>query len=174
MNKQLLDKLLVGGHKNTTGLVNEIVESILDDRSQLNDLFECVYNEDAWVRMRAIDAFEKICRQHLDWITPYINRIQQDLATSTQASIQWHIAEIYIQVDLTPKQKQNATAWLKQKLQTTEIDWIVAANCMKALTHFVRTEDVDKSEFVALLQVQRNHTSNAVIKKANKLLKEYS
>jgi hypothetical protein len=53
----------------------------------------------------APDALEKVCRQHPDWLEAFIDRFSNDLATSTQPSIQWHLAQIYREVDLTPAQK---------------------------------------------------------------------
>lgn len=174
MNTNFASMLAVDGKKNSLGLVNDVIGIILKDQSGLEELYETVFHEDAWVRMRAIDAFEKICREHPEWIAPYVDRIQRDLAVSSQASIQWHIAQIYEQVDLNERQKTEAIEWLKAKLSTTEVDWIVAANCMKALAYFTRKGDFKKHELAVLLKVQAGHKSNAIVKRSQKLLQEFS
>lgn len=174
MTGKIADMLLVGGHANSLGKVHEVIELVLDDRLRLNELYDCMFNEDAWVRMRAADAIEKICRQHPDWLLPYIDKISANLATSSQASIQWHLAQIYAQVDLTPKQKRFAINWLQQLLSTKDIDWIVAANAMDTLVQFTKDGSFSSAKMVALLKVQQQHKSNAVIRRADKLLADLS
>lgn len=161
-----------GGKANSLGRAQEVIEIVLLDKHHLEELYKCLFNENAWVRMRAIDSVEKICRVHPDWIEPYLDRIAKDLASSTQPSIQWHLAEIYRQVDLTPSQKKFAIGWLKERLSSSQADWIVAANSMGTMAQFVRDGSVPKSDFRPLLEIQSRHKSNAVVKRANKLLGE--
>ena len=174
MNQTFASMLAEDGKKNSLGRVNDVIELVLDDKMRLEELYHSIFHDDAWVRMRAIDAFEKICREHPEWIKPYIIRIQDELSGSTQASIKWHIAQNYAQVELTDFQKSNAVSWLKKQVVTTEVDWIVSANCMESLAHFVRNGDANKSDLIAVAQVQLGHKSNAVTKRARKLLSEFS
>ncbi|HSX29276.1 MAG TPA: hypothetical protein VLE73_01820 [Candidatus Saccharimonadales bacterium] len=174
MTEEFTEMLLVGGHANSLGKVNEVIELVMLDKSRLDELYSCLFNEDAWVRMRAADALEKICRQHREWLLPYIDKFQDELATSTQPSIQWHLAQIYRQVDLTPKQKQAAIQWLKQVLSTKDADWIVAANAMDTLAQFTKDGSVSAAELMPLFKIQQKHKSNAVIKRATKLMTELS
>lgn len=174
MNTPFVEILTEGGHKNSLGRVDEVIATVLSDNSRLEELYDAVFDDDAWVRMRAIDAFEKICREHPEWIEPYIDRIQKELSGHPQPSIQWHLAQIYAQVQLSETQKKRAIDWLKALLSTTDIDWIVAANSMKTLAHFTRQGDVTTQELIALLEVQLRHKSNAVIKRAQKFLAEFS
>lgn len=174
MTKKFIEMLETGGHANSLGRVNEVVELVLRDKSRLSELCNCLLNEDAWVRMRAADALEKICRQHPDWLLPYIDRLQDELSSSTQPSIQWHVAQIYSQVDLTPTQKHAAIKWLKHVLSTKDVDWIVAANVMTTLSQFTRDGSFSVAEIIPLLKIQQKHKSKAVVKRANKLLTELS
>ena len=98
--------LIEGGKTNSLGRVNEVIEIVLQDKSRLEELYSCLFNDDAWVRMRAVDAIEKVCRVSPDWLEPYIDRFLDELAVSTQPSIQWHLAEIFGEVDLTGPQKE--------------------------------------------------------------------
>lgn len=167
--------LLVGGKSNSLGRVNEVIGKVLKDKTLLDELYGCMFSEDPWVRMRAADAFEKVCREHPEWIEPYIDRIQVELSDARQQpSIQWHLAQIYQQVRLTTEQKQNALSWLAELLSSNEIDWIVAANSMKALVYFTQNGDYSRDALVGLLRVQLNHKSNSVVKKANEFLSDFS
>jgi hypothetical protein len=166
--------LAVGGKSNSLGKVGEVVELVLHNRSRIDELYGCLFDEDAWIRMRAADALEKVCREHPDWLLPYIDRLSGKLAASTQPSIQWHLAQIYGQIDLTSKQKSFAIRWLKNLLSTEEVDWIVAANAMDTLARFIRDDSLPVAELIPLLKIQQKHKSSAVVKRANKLLTELS
>ncbi len=172
MAESFAEMLAVGGKSNSLGRVNEVIEIVLQDKSRLDELYECLFNEDAWIRMRAADGIEKAARVHPNWLEPYIDRISKDLAPSTQPSIQWHIAQIYGQVTLTAGQKRFAINWLKGLLSSPQTDWIVAANSMDTLAQFVRDGSVSKSDFRKLLQIQCQHKSRSVVRRANKLLSE--
>ncbi len=174
MSGNFLEMLAVGGKSNSLGKVNEVIGLVLDDKSRLNELYDCVFDEDAWIRMRAADALEKICRQHPDWLQPYIDRLSAELATSSQPSLQWHLAQIYSQVELTNEQKRFAMSWLKSLLSTKEVDWIVSANAIDTLAQFTRDGSFPTVEMTSLLKIQQQHKSNAVIKRASKLLSELS
>lgn len=162
---------MIGGHANSLGKTEEVVQQVLADESLLEELYRCMFSQDAWVRMRAADAFEKVCREHSEWIERYVDRIQRELYDDAQqASIKWHIAQIYQQVSLTPKQKKAAIHWLIAQVSTVDVDWIVSANVMETLVYFVKSGDIAKDDVHRLLKIQTCHTSNAVTKKANKLI----
>jgi hypothetical protein len=172
MIQNFTDMLHTGGHANSLGRVPDVIELVLQDKSRLGELYGCLFAPDAWVRMRAADALEKICRQHPDWLLPYISRMQTELADTTQASFQWHMAQIYAQVSLSPKQKEMAIQWLKGLIATLDVDWIVAANTMDTLAQFTKDGSVAKPDFIALLKVQQHHSSKAVVRRATKWLEE--
>jgi hypothetical protein len=173
MNGNFVEMLAFGGKSNSLGRVNEVIELVILDESRLGELYNCLFNEDAWIRMRAADALEKICRKHPDWLLPYIDRFHDELAKSSQASIQWHLAQIYRQVDLTSEQKNFVINWLKQLLSSNKTDWIVTANAMDTLAYFVKDGSVPVSELNALLKIQRQHKSKSVVRRANKLLENF-
>ena len=164
--------LAFGGKSNSLGRVNEVMDLVRADRSRLNELYECLFDDDAWTRMRAADAFEKVCREHPNWLMPFVSRFRTELAVSKQPSIQWHLAQIYGQVELTEEQRSFAIQWLKQLISQKEVDWIVAANAMNTLSQFRRKGYLSSAELVAPLKVQQSHKSQAVVKRANKLLSE--
>lgn len=172
MHESFVTMLAVGGKSNSLGRVDEVIELVLQDKDRFRELYDCLFDDNAWIRMRAADAIEKICRQHSEWLVPYIDRFASELAMSTQPSIQWHLAQIYSQVDLTDHQKHVAIEWLKQLLSHKEVDWIVAANAMDTLVQFTKDGSFSDVEMIALLEIQQTHKSNAIIKRANKYLAE--
>lgn len=174
MTKQNFEEVFtIGGKSNSLGKTGEVIEQVLSDKSLLPELYSCMFNSDPWVRMRAADAFEKICRAHPEWITPYIEKLQSDLSgPHEQPSIKWHLAQIYEQVPLTDQQKEHALNWLTTQLSSTKTDWIVVANCMKTLLYFAKNGDYDASKLLEFLRLQTHHHSKSVVKKANKYIDE--
>jgi hypothetical protein len=158
--------LTVGGKTNSLGLAGEVIKSVYSDPSRLEELFDCIFADNAWVRMRAIDSFEKIIKEKPEWVQPYLDRIFNNLTQSSQPSIQWHLAQLFSEVQLTDKQRDRAIAWLKNKIKTTDIDWIVSVNVMKALVYFHQDGAVTTSDLKYLLKTQESHTSKSVRKKA--------
>lgn len=174
MEETFAELFAVGGKSNSLGRANEVIDVVLSDKNRLEELYDCLFDKDAWIRMRAIDSLEKICRVHPEWLAPYVDRLQDELAPSTQPSIQWHLAEMFGEIELNDRQKHLAINWLKRVLSRPDVDWIVAANAMKTLAHFTKDRSFPKSQMVLLLKIQQNHKSNAVVKRANKLLAELS
>ncbi len=173
MNKKFAEMLAVGGKSNSLGRADEVINLVLNNPSRLDELYNCLFEDDAWLRMRAVDSMEKVCRVHPEWLKPYVDRFFKELSSNTQPSIQWHLAQMYKEIKLSNAQKRSAIDWLKKLLSSKDVDWIVAANAMDTLAQFARDGSVHISEFVALLKVQQKHNSKAVVKRATKLLDEF-
>lgn len=170
MTEKFADMLLVGEHRNSLGRAGEVVQIVLSDKSRLDELYDCLYGDDAWVRMRAADALEKVCRAHPEWVASYIDRLFALVATTDQPSILWHMAQILGEVALAPPQKQQAIRWLVSQLDSTDVDWIVAANCMDTLQKFRQDGSFAVEDFIPLLHRQQQHHSKAVVRRATKIL----
>lgn len=167
-----VDILAAGGKTNSLGRSAEVLEAVLGNHDRLPELYDCLFADDAWVRMRAADCLEKVCRQHPEWIEPYVDRMFSELAASTQPSIQWHLAQIFAQVKLTHSQREKAVKWLKNTLAAPTVDWIVAVNVMKTLLQFQRADLVTSGDIVPLFELQQQHKSNTVRKKSAQFLHE--
>lgn len=164
--------LMAGGHANSLGRANEVLAAVESSPLRMDELFSCITAEDAWVRMRAIDTFEKLVRNNPGLAGPYLPSIFSDLMKSTQPSIQWHLAQIFTEVELNRQQQVDATAWLKNNISSSDVDWIVSANTMKALMHFYEAGLITKAELEPLFTIQTKHASKSVRKKARVFLQE--
>jgi hypothetical protein len=163
------ESMLSTGKPNSLGRVEEVLKLVFADKTRLEELYTCIFCDNAWTRMRAVDALEKVGREHPNWLIPYIDRIQSELSTNEQPSIQWHMAQIYKQIDLNDIQIQKAILWLEQLLSTIDVDWIVSANAMETLAHFTRTGHYDDAKLHRLLEIQTKHKSNSVVKRSHKI-----
>lgn len=164
---ELFEEILaVGGHSNSLGRAGEVLRITQSDNSRLDELFSCISADDAWVRMRAIDTFEKLVKDKPALAQPYLPTIFSNLTKSSQPSIQWHLAQLFSEVELTAKERSEAIAWLKNMITTTEVDWIVSVNAMKALLLFHQNGFIAASDIVPVCKVQEEHASKSVRKKA--------
>lgn len=158
--------LAAGGHTNSLARSGEVLEALRADPARLDELFACIAHDDAWVRMRAVDTFEKLVRGDPALGAPYVGRVLDELTRSDQPSIQWHVAQLLGLVALTGAQRTAAVGWLTARVATTQVDWIVAAQAMATLVAFSREGHVPAEDVVPLLEVQTAHQSASVRRKA--------
>lgn len=164
--------LAEGKIPNSLGRAEEVVQIVLQNKHRLEELYQCLFEDDALLRLRAIDAIEKVCREHPDWLESYVDRFFQDFTDHNQPSIQWHLAEMFGQINLNPIQKQQAIQWLTAKISTTNVDWIVAADTMKTLALFNLKDAFPTDQLIPLLKKQQNHHSKSVVKLATKIFEQ--
>jgi hypothetical protein len=162
--------LTAGGHTNSLGRAHEVLEAVQQHPHKIDQLFGCIFADDPWVRMRAIDAFEKIVRDNPEAAQPYVDILINDLTQSSQPSIQWHLAQLFAEVTLDQSQTTKVLAWLQAKIATTDVDWIVAVNVMKTLLYFRGMRLVNDKTLKQLFAVQSEHSSKSVRQKAELFL----
>jgi hypothetical protein len=172
MKEKFSEVFKSGGHKNSLGRSDEVLNEVLKNKKKILELYQCISDQDAWVRMRAIDTFEKVIRENPDWVEPFVEDIFNNLIHTSQPSIQWHIAQIFKQIKLSDKEKRQAVNWLSNLISSQSVDWIVAANAMSTLKHFLGEGFIKKENFRLLLRTQLKHKSKSVNKKAQKYLDE--
>jgi len=172
MKEPLSEIFKEGGHKNSLGRSEEVLGEVLENKERLPELYESISDPDAWVRMRAIDTLEKVFRVHPDWAEPYIDDIFCNLLELDQASIQWHLAQIFTTIELNKSYKLRAIDWMSTLLSTTSVDWIVAVNAMNTLKTFTEEGWLKRSKFKSLVTIQLKHTSKSVVKRAHMYLRE--
>jgi len=166
--------LSVGGKSNSLGRSSEVVETVLNDKYQLDELYSCLFDDNEWVRMRAGDALEKVCRVHPEWLKPYSARLIDRVSAIKQPSVQWHLAQMLGEIDLNPVEAKKASILMKQNLGNKSVDWIVASYSMETLAKFARDKVIEPNEVIPLLLIQQAHHSKAVVKRATRLLGEFS
>jgi hypothetical protein len=133
--------MLRGGHPNSLGRTEDVVELVLAERAHLEALFAAMDDPDEVVRMRVGDALEKVCRERPGWFVAHIERLLGELGRIEQPSVQWHVAQMLerLRGDLSESQARRATELLQHNL-TTSHDWIVLNVTMDVLTEWARTD----------------------------------
>jgi hypothetical protein len=129
------EAMLTGGHPNSLGRTLEVVDFILADPPQLEQLYQCYFSKDEVVRLRVSNTMKRVCRAHPDWLVPYIDRLLTEISPINQASTQWTLAQLFMELEdrMTAEQKAAATRIMQTNL-TEQHDWIVLNFTMEALT----------------------------------------
>lgn len=169
----IFEERFKGGHPNSLGNAVEIVEEVLNDKSKLQALFDCWQSKDELVRLRVASAIKRVCIMQPDWIAPYIDHLQTDIAAIDQASTQWILAILFklLFKKMSPAQHQRALEILKTNLETHP-DWIVICNTMQTLTEWAQHDNKLKTWLIPQLEHHTNDVRNSVKRKANKYLNE--
>lgn len=164
--------MLSGGHPNSLGRTEDVVDLILKDQSRLEELYQCYFSEDDVVRLRVSSAFKRITQAQPDWTMAYMDRLQSEIAAIDQASTQWTLAILFdLTKDLLSKpQKKRALEIMYGNLVNHQ-DWIVLNTSMQVLFDWAK-DDPDlllkiKPEILRL----KSDTRKSVSGRANKLLK---
>jgi len=103
---------MFGGNKRKINN-RSVIEAVLHDPTRVGEVFACVKDDDAYVRMCASDALEKVCRANASIVQPLQTRVLNEMSTIDQPSVQWHYAQIVDQLHFTPQE----TAQVMSKLQ---------------------------------------------------------
>jgi len=163
-------EMLSGGHPNSLGRTEEVLGLVLADGSRLEQLFDCLDEPDAIVRMRAGDALEKLCRERPEWFEPRVERLLEEVGAVDQPSVQWHTAQMlgHLYPRLDAKQGRGAVALLRRYLTDSQ-DWIVLNVTMEILAEWSRDRADLTAWLLPELERMRADERKSVAKRATKL-----
>ncbi len=170
MSKQeAIKAILTGGNPRSLERTEEAVTLVLGNRTRLHELYGCLLEEDEILRMRASDAFEKVCRQRPEWVQAYVPQLLTEVALIDQPSVQWHLAQILGEVELTPKQRAAARSILKRNL-TEKKDWIVVNYSMETLAKLSKDDGQLRTEVLVILKGLLSDPHKSIATRAHKLI----
>jgi len=163
--------MLTGGHPNSLGRTEEVVDIVLADRARLEELFATMADSDEVVRMRVGDALEKVCRVQPGWFVAHVDRLLSDLGQIRQPSVQWHVAQMlqHLRCDLSQDQARQSTELLQRNLSTST-DWIVLNVTMDVLTAWADRDAPLAGWLVPELERLRRDDRKSVARRAAKRL----
>lgn len=160
---------LGGGDPRSLGEVPDVVAAVVNSRDQLPELFECLFHDDAVVRMRSADALEKVARVRPVWLQPFVERLLGEVAAIDQPSVQWHLAQLLAEVPLDAGQRRRAVDLLKVNLENAT-DWLVLNLTMDSLTSLAGEDAALRSWLVPVLLRRCADPRPSVAKRANRCL----
>lgn len=164
--------MLTSGDPRSLGRTQEVVELVIADQTLLEELYSCLFQDDEIIRMRAGDALEKVCRQNPEWFDSYKERLLSEVPKIRQPSVQWHLAQMLSEIQLTAPETKSAIKIMKRNLETMD-DWTVTNLTLEALATFVRRGSFGTDEFIVILKQQLLSRHKSVVARSNKLLREF-
>lgn len=169
---QNIEQALTGGHPNSLGNTDAVVENILSNPARFEELFNCYFSADEVVRLRVSSAMKRICVANKKLILPHIDRFLDEISKINQASTQWTLAHLFMlwEKDMTPPQKEKALAIMKNNL-AFHTDWIVLINTMITLSEWSKLDPVLQNWLKPHILRLTKDTRKSVASKALKTLK---
>ena len=167
-----ISEMLTGGDPRSLGETEQVFKLVLSHPERLEELFNCVFHPDEVVRMRAGDALEKVCRQKPEWFEPFKERLLNEVAGINQASVKWHLAQIFSEITMSQVEKEKAVSIMLRNLETTN-DWIVINLTLESLAKFARGKTLSRNKFVSILKKYQLSSHKSVVSRTKKLLKEF-
>lgn len=165
------EERLKGGHPNSLGNTVEVVQEVLVDNERFDELFQCYFSDDEVVRLRVSNAMKRICKDKFELLLPYIDRLLNEVANIDQASTQWTLSQLFLQLErhMTKKQKAKALTIMKNNL-TRHNDWIVLCQTAETLGKWAKKDGRLKMWLRPNLQRLSGDIRKSVSNKALKVL----
>lgn len=126
---------------NTLGRTEEAVEAVLADKARIDELYQCYFQADEWVRLRTSSAFKRLWKADVKLVLPFLPGFISDVSKIDQPSVQWTFALMCHDLDshLTAQQRRTCKSRLKGYLESSG-DWIVENNTITALGHWAQSD----------------------------------
>lgn len=166
------EHMLTGGHPNSLGRTEEVVDLVLGDEARMAELFACYQSADEVVRLRTSSAMKRVQAARPDLIVPYYDRLIEEIGALDQASAQWTLAILFDvgRGDMTDQQLERAKGIVKQNLAEHH-DWIVLNTSMDVLTRWARDDNSLRGWLTPHLERLSRDSRKSVSKRAEKSLK---
>ncbi|HXZ05250.1 MAG TPA: hypothetical protein VEH81_10475 [Ktedonobacteraceae bacterium] len=161
---------LFGGNKRKINN-QPVIEAVLHNPIKVGELFDCIKDQDEYVRMRASDALEKVCRSDSTIVQPLKTRILHEMSVIDQPGVQWHYAQIVDQLQLDSQEAAEVIRKLQSNFETYD-DWITSSITMEVLGNFALHDADLRAYLVPKLEELTKDSRVSVSTRAKKTLKK--
>jgi len=94
-------KMLAGGDRRSIGRSNEVVAHVLQEPRLIDVLFSGMLVDNPLIRMRCVDAAEKVTAVHPEYLAPFKKILLGTLAKIEQPEVRWHVAPMLARLPLS-------------------------------------------------------------------------
>jgi hypothetical protein len=158
---------LLGGDLRSISEANEVVE-IVSSKEKFDELFGFLDEKDRLLRMRAMDAIEKISRDHPEFLVGHeLEIVNHCNYENLDKEFKWHLALLLPRIDLKDDRRV-VTSTLEGWVLNSKESKIVRVNSIQALYEFVNNNKFSHEEFYRIIEKvkkERIPSINARIKK---------
>jgi len=160
---------MLRGDTNTLGRTEEVTEIVLNDPGRAQEVYDCFFQPDEWVRMRAASTSKRLWRADPELFAPFIQGWVDDISAIDQASTQWTFAQMCEECDelLTNNQRDRCIDIVAGYLEN-ENDWMVLNSSMPPLTRWAQTRPELAARIRPHLDRLRTDSRKSVARRAAK------
>ena len=169
MRRQAFAGMLKGGDRRSIGKSNQIAQLVLSEPKRFVELFECLWDDDPIVRMRAADAAEKITVTRPELLKSYKQELLGLLDEAEQSELRWHLALMVPRLDLSGPERARAAAALQRYLEDRSS--IVKTFALEGLADLARQDSNLEGPARRVLEESLRSGTAAMKARARKLLK---
>jgi hypothetical protein len=170
MRGQKLAEMLKGGDRRSIGRSDEVAKLVMGRSERFKELIECLWDENAVVRMRGADAAERVSGAKPELLKPYRQELLGLLAEAEQIELRWHLAAMVPRLALTRAERLRAVASLEHYLEDRSS--IVKTFALQGLAELARSEPGLRGRVKEILEESLVSGTAAMKARARKLLKE--
>jgi len=160
--------ILAGGDRRSLGRTNSVVAQVLRKPQLFSELLQCMWSDDAVIRMRAADAAEKISLEKPELLQPFKAEILGLADESRQQEVQWHMALMIPRLQLTGTERRRAADRLKEYLEGRSS--IVKTHALQGLLDLAGEDQEMRTQALEFLAAASRNGTAAMKARARKLL----
>ena len=136
------ERMLTGGHPNSLGRTEEVVDLVLADPRRIEDLLDCYGSEDEVVRLRVSSALKRVSRRDPDLFAPWLDRYLDEVADLDQPSARWTLSQVSREIEdrMSAEQRVRAELLMKRNLDESD-DWIVLSQTAETLGRWAAADE---------------------------------
>lgn len=161
---------LKGGDRRSIGNSDEIAAEVANTPAIFPDLFECLFNTDPVIRMRAADAVEKVTRDNPHLLQPWKRPLLETISASEDKEIRWHVAQMLPRLNLSHRERETAVQILMGYL--SDESSIVKTLSMQALADLAAHDEQLRAQITPLIERLTKTDTAAMRSRGRKLLKQ--
>jgi hypothetical protein len=170
LTKKCLRDLLTGGTRRSIGHSDAVADLVCQEPVRFPELIECLWDEDALVRMRAADAAEKASREKPDMLQPHKRELLGLLSEAVQQELRWHLAAMIPRLQLTGAERRRAVECLELFLEDRSS--IVKTFAMQGLADLARRDPGLRVDVIERIRKLTRTGTPAMRARGCKLLRE--
>lgn len=169
MNEPFVEMLR--GATNTLGRTEEVATLVLDSPSRAQELYDCFFQPDEWVRMRTASVSKRVWRAKPELFSPFIQSWVDDVSAIDQASTRWTFAQMCEECNglLTDEQRDQCIEIVATYLET-QTDWMVLNSSMPPLAMWAKDSPALEQRIRPHLERLSHDERKSVAKRAAKAL----
>ncbi|MGZ5242611.1 MAG: hypothetical protein ACXWW0_01935 [Bacteroidia bacterium] len=144
-------KILSGGDLRSKGKSEEVIK-LINNQETFDELYNCLFDADRLVVLRAADAIEKITIENPAFIIPHKNALLELFYNAEHKELKWHMAQIVSRLKLSKTQFGKVWQVLAKRASDKKESRIVRVLSLQAMYDLLKQFPELKPDFDQLIE----------------------